>query len=350
MKRYFCLALVVAQATLLAHEIGATRIAATFDRAASSYAVEIVTGADSLVEKLEAASDRPMAVPVTDPKRLAALLQQDQEMFLSRIHLTFDGAPSKPRVVDVAVADDAGVTIRLLGQIPSGARTVTWNYGWSYTTYAFLAGTKSMWIEGGTASLPLDLAAVGSGVEPGPFVRYLGLGFTHIVPLGLDHVLFVLGLYLLSQRPRDLLLQVSAFTVAHSITLGLGIAGWVRVPSSIVEPAIALSIGYVAVENLLLKELKPWRVALVFGFGLLHGLGFAGVLAETGLPQGQFLPALFGFNLGVEAGQLAVIGVAYLLAGRHFANRSWYRAWFVNPASALIACVAVYWTFERLTS
>src|SRR5262249_14305703 len=149
--------------------------------------------------------------------------------------------------------------------------------------------------------------------------RYLKLGFTHILPHGLDHMLFVLGIYLLSRRARSVLWQVSAFTVAHSITLGLSMYGVVSVSPRIVEPLIALSIAYVAIENIFLSELKPWRVALVFAFGLLHGLGFAGALKELGLPRSEFVSALLTFNAGVEAGQLAVIATAFGLVGWHCA-------------------------------
>src|SRR5262249_35266850 len=145
--------------------------------------------------------------------------------------------------------------------------------------------------------------------------RYVALGFTHIVPYGFDHVLFVLGIFLLTGRIRSVLWQVSAFTVAHSITLGLSMYGLVRVSPSLVEPMIALSIAYVAIENVFLSELKPWRLALVFAFGLLHGMGFAGALRELGLPRQDFLTALLMFNVGVETGQLAVIGAAFLLVG-----------------------------------
>jgi hypothetical protein len=141
---------------------------------------------------------------------------------------------------------------------------------------------------------------------------------------------------------------VTAFTVAHSITLALSLYGVISLPASVVEPLIALSIVYVAVENIIVAELKPWRVWVVFGFGLLHGLGFAGVLTELGLPAGEFLPALIGFNVGVEFGQLAVIGLALLIVGLWFRERPWYRAWLVIPASLLIAAVGAYWTVERI--
>ena len=120
------------------------------------------------------------------------------------------------------------------------------------------------------------------------------------------------------------------------------------VPSRVVEPLIAISIAYVAIENVFFSELKSWRVAVVFSFGLLHGLGFAGALREVGLPRSEFVTALFTFNLGVEAAQLAVIGTAFLLVGWHCAHRDWYRSRVVVPASLAIAVTAVYWTVQRL--
>jgi hydrogenase/urease accessory protein HupE len=207
------------------------------------------------------------------------------------------------------------------------------------------------WLEGGESSAPFALIAPAATFDRfGTAWRYLKLGFTHIVPKGLDHMLFVLGIYLLSGRARSVLRQVTAFTVAHSITLGLSMYGVVAVSPRLVEPLIALSIAYVAIENIFLAELKSWRVALVFMFGLLHGMGFAGALKEIGLPRAEFATALLTFNVGVEAGQLAVIATAFLLVGWHCANRAWYRSRIVVPVSVLIACTSVYWTVERLVS
>ena len=167
------------------------------------------------------------------------------------------------------------------------------------------------------------------------------------MPKGLDHILFVLGLFLFAASTRTLLLQVSAFTVAHSITLALSLYGVVSLPASIVEPLIALSIAYVAFENLFTSSLRPWRLALVFAFGLLHGMGFAGVLSELGLPSSRFLPALLSFNVGVELGQLAVLGIATLLVA-WFRHRARDRQAIVVPASLAIACVGIYWTVTRI--
>ena len=119
-------------------------------------------------------------------------------------------------------------------------------------------------------------------------------------------------------------------------------------PSSVVEPLIAASIVYVAVENIWTKELHASRVLLVFGFGLLHGLGFAGVLAELGLPSGGKALALVAFNIGVELGQLSVLVGAWLLLGLPFRHKVWYRARIVIPLSFAIAAIGLYWVVTRL--
>ena len=174
------------------------------------------------------------------------------------------------------------------------------------------------------------------------------MGIDHIVPLGLDHILFVLGLFLLSRQFAPLLWQVSAFTLAHTITLALSIYGFISLPAYIVETLIALSIVYVGLENILTRELKPWRVIIVFGFGLLHGMGFAGVLLDLGLPESDFVNALISFNIGVELGQLTVIGLA-LSAVFWIRNRpEIYRLWVVIPASAMIALTGLYWSVQRI--
>jgi len=177
--------------------------------------------------------------------------------------------------------------------------------------------------------------------------RYLVLGFTHILPKGTDHILFVLGLFLLSTHFKPLLWQVTAFTIAHSITLGLAMYGVFSLPSKIVEPAIALSISFVAIENVFSSKLHAWRPAVVFFFGLIHGLGFASVLLELGLPRHQFGEALVAFNLGVECGQLTVIGAAALAAGWFF-RKSWYRACVTIPASTIIAVIGLMWAYQRI--
>ena len=176
---------------------------------------------------------------------------------------------------------------------------------------------------------------------------YLALGFRHILPEGLDHILFVVGLCLLSNKIKVILWQATAFTVAHSITLALSMKNVIVAPSAVVEPIIALSILFVAVENLLLTELKPWRIVLVFLFGLIHGLGFASSLNEIGLPRNKFFTSILSFNVGVELGQIAIIVGVFLLIILPLRKSLQYRKLVVFPISILIALVALYWTIER---
>jgi len=331
-----------------AHEIGTTRVSVVF-RADRTYQIEIVTDAAALLEKLDAFAGHS---PGPGAGR--------EETFLQRLTVAFDGMDVHPAIeYSVAppteAASPALARIRLTGKIPRDAREFTWTYSWTFASYALTVGNEDAeaavteWLEGGQTSSPVPLSATVAPSRLSSAWRYFTLGFTHIVPHGFDHVLFVLGIFLLSGRLRSVLWQVSAFTVAHSITLGLSMYDGLAVSPSIVEPLIALSIAYVAIENLFLSELKLWRVVLVFGFGLLHGMGFAGALREIGLPRSDFLMALLTFNAGVEAGQLGVIAVAFVLVGLRCGTRAWYRRRIVVPASALIAGTAVYWTLERLS-
>jgi hypothetical protein len=275
--------------------------------------------------------------------------------------LAFDDWPASPRVSAVAAEAppegaapvEAKPVVRLSGDVPPGAHTVTWRTELAVGTYPLALVNEGeeavyQWLEPRQRSEPFALAAsVVPPSRPRVVRQYLVLGFTHIVPKGLDHILFVLGLFLLAVRVRPLLMQVTAFTVAHTITLALTMYGLVGLSPRIVEPLIALSIVYVAVENVLRPELHVSRVALVFTFGLLHGMGFAGVLQGLGLPRGSFVPALLAFNVGVEVGQLTVIALAALLVGP-FRDRPWYRARVVVPASCVIAAVGAYWSITRL--
>jgi hypothetical protein len=180
------------------------------------------------------------------------------------------------------------------------------------------------------------------------FWYYLKLGFSHIIPQGFDHILFVSGLCLLSQKIKTILWQATAFTVAHSITLALSMKNIIVAPSAVVEPIIALSILFIAIENMLLTELKPWRVALVFMFGLIHGMGFASALNEIGLPRNKFFLSIFSFNVGVEVGQVTVIIAMFTLIIIPLGKIKDYRKRVVFPLSALIGAVALYWTIQRV--
>ncbi|MEB2345316.1 MAG: HupE/UreJ family protein [Deltaproteobacteria bacterium] len=183
---------------------------------------------------------------------------------------------------------------------------------------------------------------------------YLVLGVEHILG-GVDHLLFVLALLLLVRGGRRIVATVTAFTVAHSLTLVAATLGWVRVPTAPVEAVIALSIVFVAAEGVHglrgrpgLTARAPWVVA--FTFGLLHGLGFAGALAEVGLPQRAIPLALLTFNVGVEVGQLlfvaAVLALRRLLAGAPLPAPRW--APYLPPYA--IGALATMWVFERIAA
>ena len=211
-----------------------------------------------------------------------------------------------------------------------------------------------------SAAAPFTTEATARAAEPAPAAgnepgivgitwRYALLGFHHIVPAGTDHALFVLGLFLLTPYVRPLLWQVTAFTAAHSITLTLATLGLVRAPAAVVEPAIALSIAFVAIENLFERRLRPWRIAVVFVFGLVHGLGFAAGLVEIGMPIAQRATGIVGFSFGVEAGHLAVLAAAFLLLG-WTRRKPWYRSRVEMPLSLCIAGIACWWAAGRIFS
>ncbi|GAC1426551.1 MAG: hypothetical protein NVS1B13_11500 [Flavisolibacter sp.] len=177
---------------------------------------------------------------------------------------------------------------------------------------------------------------------------YLKLGINHIIPLGLDHILFVIGLCLLSTSIKTILWQATAFTVAHSLTLALSMKNIIVAPSALVEPIISLSIVFVAVENLIVHELKVWRILIVFLFGLIHGMGFASSLNEIGLPRNKFALSILSFNGGVEIGQVVVISCVFLLLIIPFGRKKGFRQLVVVPLSLIIAFIASFWTIQRL--
>lgn len=291
------------------------------------------------------------------PETLAPMVEAFFSDWANNIEV--EAAGSVPLSFGSVVIDPVGdielprdTELVLTGNVPDSARMVRlrWPEGAGYLVLR-QQGVEEPYtgfLVGGEAS-PL-FAIAGGGAQTGwqAFLSYIPVGFDHILPKGLDHILFVLALFFLSTGLRPLLWQITAFTLAHTVTLALGALGWVQVPAAIVEPLIAASIAFVAVENLFTNTLSRWRPLVVFGFGLLHGLGFASVLGEFGLPQDQFIPALIGFNIGVELGQLTVIAIAFLVVGYWFGHKPWYRTRIAMPASAVIALIGVYWMIERV--
>lgn len=355
------LAAVAATALLIApasaHEIGTTQLQASFP-GDGTYQVDITVDPDAVLTRLElldGAAVTASAGRQERDRRIAAMTGT----YLRAVHLRFDGIPDRPAIAyqpASAIGDlaQSPSVMRLTGHRPVGARAFSVQYDLAIGTFALIAHVdaapaQTIWMEGGVESAAVSLAAPPPPLTSREVVKnYFAFGFTHILPKGIDHILFVLGLFLLSPRWRSVLTQVSAFTLAHSITLGLTMYGVVSLPARMVEPMIALSVAYVALENLLTTELKTWRVALVFSFGLLHGMGFAGVLRDVGLPRHEFLTALVSFNVGVEAGQLAIVTMAFAAVAYWRRNPLVYRRFITQPASVAIGLAGLYWTVHRL--
>jgi hypothetical protein len=295
------------------------------------------------------------------PSALAAEFDTYASQFLAGIRLAFDSDRARlqlvrrnlPETGDVGLARISEIVLR--GTAPEGAGTLVWELDPRLGDSVIRirkAGSgdilHSGYVSSGKRSEPITLATAAPPSTWSVFANYVAVGFEHIVPKGLDHILFIIGLFLLSPRLKPLLWQVTTFTLAHSLTLALSMLGVLKLPSSIVEPLIALSIVYVAVENMMTDRLQRWRPAVIFAFGLLHGLGFAGVLSEVGLSTADFAAGLIAFNVGVELGQLAVVAACFLTVGL-FRGASFYRSAITVPASLVIAVVGAYWFIERVS-
>jgi hydrogenase/urease accessory protein HupE len=317
--------------------------------------IDLTAVKDTNASPLAASYDALRALP---PQQLEERFRTFWPEMAARMRMVADGTPLSASLSSIAVSDVPDVALPrqaifvVSADVPANARQLV--VGWDKAFGGLVVRQQGVekpytgLLEAGADSAPIALAGGGEVGAWQSFLDYIPVGFDHIVPKGLDHILFVLGLFFFSTRLKPLLWQVTAFTVAHTVTLALSSLGYVSVPGSIVEPLIAASIVFVAVENIWAKgELSPWRPAIVFGFGLLHGLGFASVLGEFGLPEGTFIPALIGFNIGVEFGQLAVIAAAAILFWTWCERQSWYRFAVVIPTSLLIAAIGAYWVVER---
>ena len=285
---------------------------------------------------------------------------------LDGVELVVDGASIPLEIGEITIAPPGytkvprASVIHLVGVIPKESISLRWYYPLRFGDQAVRvrqvneeAGeyhwSGHQWIEDDRPSEPFSLTQVfakptfWSVSSP-----YLSAGFLHIVPKGLDHILFILGIFLMSMQLRPLVLQVTMFTIAHSLTLSLGVFRLVHLQPKVVEPLIALSIAYVAFENLANDRLNRFRLPVIFVFGLLHGLGFASILTEFGLPADLYLAALLWFNVGVEFGQVALLIAAYLAITIWFSDPHVYRRSIVLPGSLLIGGLGAYWTVERV--
>ena len=283
-------------------------------------------------------------------------------IYRSGISLTVDGAAITLKANTTEIPDKGDLTkarISTLGftaKLPNATGELTWIYSAEYgdsvlrlfqsNSDEFPEPTLANFVARGEA-VTVDLLKIQPQSLGQIFLDYIVAGFDHIIPKGLDHILFVIGLFLLTTQLRPLVTQVTMFTLAHTITLVMGALGYINLPGNFVEPLIAASIVFIAVENIFTNKLTPWRPFVIFAFGLLHGLGFASVLGDFGLPSGQFIPALVAFNIGVEIGQMVVIILCFFILGFWFRNHYLYHKIIVIPASLAIAIIAFYWVLDR---
>lgn len=337
--------------------------------------VEIRTSIEALLTGINAryknTRDAPNAeeydvLRAMSSKELEAQFSGFQQKMLDSISLKSELGKTELLIDSVSVPEP-GYTkvprisiIELTGQIPAKATKLHWYYPARFGDNAVRVRqidddneqwhwSEWQWLRKDQVSKSFSLNEVfakRSFLEV--ISSYIVIGFEHIVPKGADHLLFILGIFLLSVRMKPLLWQVTMFTLAHTITLGLSMNGIVNLPANIVEPLIALSIAYIGIENVLHRTLHKSRLVLVFAFGLLHGLGFAGVLADFGMPEDDFATALISFNVGVELAQLTVIALAFALVGFWFREKSWYRKVIIIPGSVLISVTGLLWTIQRI--
>lgn len=242
-------------------------------------------------------------------------------------------------------------------QLSEWPKTLSWQYDKVYGDSALrwqvykkdeYNWSQWQWLRNGKPSGVIDI----NNPEPlntaQRFYQFIGIGFDHVIPLGWDHILFIVGMALSSLLWRKLLLLVTTFTLAHTLTLGLAMYGVVEVSARIVEPLIAFSIAYVAIENLMTHQSIIRKSVIVFLFGLIHGLGFATMLKEFEMAPDSFLTTLIAFNIGVELAQMVIVlgVVSILLILRRLKLN--YRQLAIVPISVLIALIGFWWGVERL--
>ncbi len=344
-----------------------------------SYRIEIRASIEALLTGINSryknTKDSPDAQAYDDLRVLPGIqLRQAfhpfEKDFLQQVKVFFDAQLTRSQISSVTIPEPGYVKVPrislivLEGEAPVTARTLTWYYPARFGDNAVRVRQVDeanekwhwsawQWLKNDEPSEAFSLTEVFTRQSFLQVVSiYIVSGFEHILPKGLDHILFILGIFLLSIRMRPLLWQVTMFTIAHTITLGLSMNGVINLAANIVEPLIALSIAFIAVENIISPTLHKSRLVIVFIFGLLHGMGFASVLADFGMPENDFATALISFNIGVEIAQIAIILLAYLLFGywlrSKLANEQQYRTIVVIPGSLFIALIGLYWTYDRI--
>jgi hydrogenase/urease accessory protein HupE len=340
-----------------------------------SYRIEIRTSIEAILTGINSrftnTTQSPNAKKYDELRALQApyLLkefQAYQNQFMQHVGFKLDNKRAFFDSIEVNIPDPGYTKIPrtsliiLHGKIEQRVKSLSWHYPAFFSDNAVrvrqIDNNKEkwhwsnwQWLRNDQWSQPFSLTEVFHKQSIKSIIStYTQAGFEHIVPRGLDHILFVLGIFLFSLKLKAILWQVTLFTLAHSITLSLAMMDIWTLPATLVEPLIALSIAYIGIENLFVKKIKVSRLIIVFAFGLLHGMGFASMLADFGVPNYGFFTALMSFNFGVEIGQLFIIAITYALIVHWCKNRAWYRSRIVLPSSFVIGLIGIFWCYDRL--
>ena len=283
----------------------------------------------ALTEKVTVMSaGRPLSLELVE---INVLEEEDRDLARDTIFELKSELPGKGEEITIHWQPMMGAL--LVRQMGAGSNP-------EYSDYLLNGGTSKAFLLNETQ--PVDITST--------IKKYIYSGIIHIVPGGLDHILFVIGLLAYGLSGRGLIFQISLFTAAHTMTLAAASLGWINLSGSIVEPLIALSIAWIGIENIIRKSgrLAASRSVIVFTFGLLHGLGFASVLSDFGLPQNSFIVSLLSFNVGVEIGQLLIVVPIFFILKAFKLTKTQFRRAFQIPVSAIISVVGTFWVFERI--
>ncbi len=343
------------------HELGTLRTTATFDNK-GNWEATIIVDREHIPPGFAANARLPSRYgPVAGlPGNLAVSAGPVLAAVANDSEASFDGHAAAVKRVDWIDTGRAASewSLRLSGPIPAGARTFTWINRARLGSYLLTLRTDGdpvparMWVEGGeaSASFPLPVSVVPPAT--GALVRrFFRSGLTNVLPNGAEDAIFLFGVFLFSWRRRSVLLQAGAFAAAEGLALAttamaMATAG-PAIPVAAVRLLMALSVVWVAVDNVFARRAGAGRTALVFGFGLAHGMGFGYIFRhDAPLPSGT-LPALVSYAGGIGLGQLAVVLVSFVLVGQPYREEAWYRRRVVVPASLLIAALGILWVAQR---
>ena len=276
------------------------------------------------------------------------------------LRINVDGSLLPLRLLDISVVANSNIdlardtVLRLEGEIPPNSRIFSIVWPVRFGPFAIRDakggpdGYSAFVAAGaGSPSISLNTRNFFSSIEP--LTHYIMTGFIYFVSQGLAHVLFILVLFLYSPHIRLLLLQLAFFTLAHTLTFASAMMGIIGVDIHIVEPLVAAAVALIAAENLTRRfyDVDVRRIVIIFCFGLLHGLGFAGAFGNGGLHSEDFFMSAAGFNIGVQLGQATIIAVAWLFAGILFQRHSWHCRKITAPLCAGILGISLYLTVER---